>query len=203
MVVPRLPYDNKMTMVSSNVTPPSDVPSSPPLASIFNNTFRRRHQTIDEQIAAAPTTQIRSLQIEDLPRLKVHEGGYKANEYVLESWLHNRRPRTSWINRYGHLLVQIRGSSLGETFWMCVNCDKKRAVKVFRFSATSSAMRHLEHHLFKQSPSLFFGRIIESLHNPLWLGTVILAKVRTVDPIYITACELTSKLPFKVQAKPR
>jgi hypothetical protein len=84
-----------------NAAPSPDAP--PALAPIFGG-VRPRPRTVQEQLEAVAPVQTRSLTVEDLPRLTLLG---KGGQYVLESWLHSRRPRTSWITAHGHLLVQV------------------------------------------------------------------------------------------------
>ena len=130
-----------------NAAPSPDAP--PDLAPIFSG-VRPRPQTVQEQLEAIAPAQMRSLAVEDLPRLRLLG---KGGQYVLESWLHSRRPRTSWITAHGHLLVQVQATGLGETLWLCSTCDKRRKTKIYASAATSSAIRHLQlHHKINEDP---------------------------------------------------
>src|SRR3981081_283336 len=77
------------------------------IAPIFGGGIQPRRTIIKEQIDNIPLVQTRSLDVEGLPRLEIHKGIYKGSKYVLESWLHSHRPKTSWVNAHGFLLLPV------------------------------------------------------------------------------------------------
>jgi len=128
--------------LSTASAPPSTAPAALALAPVFRSA-RARNPTIREQINAAPPAEIRSREVDGLPRLRVYAGPNQG-DYILESWVHNRRSRRSWINEYGEWLVLVTPTGLGETYWACGRCDNKRKYRLFAVVATSSASRHLK-----------------------------------------------------------
>jgi hypothetical protein len=92
--------------------------------------------------------------ITDLPRILISDGR-KKGEWVLESWLHSERARTSWVSEQGLILVQVLDGALGEMTWFCRHCDTRHVLKFYTFSTTSSPEKHLkkQHRLVKLSDS--------------------------------------------------
>jgi hypothetical protein len=136
-----------------NEPEPAVQPAAPIIAPIFTLS-RPRQPTIHEQISSAPRERLRTRLVADLPRILI-SSGKKQGEWILESWLHNERARTSWVAQQGHILVQILDGAAAETAWFCRHCDARRVLKFYTFTATSSPEKHLrkQHRLVKPSES--------------------------------------------------
>lgn len=150
-------------LLSEDSTPASTPASTPgpstpgtPVAPIFAG-GRLRHTTLQEQIDAVPPNSTLATDITNLPRLII-SGGSNRGHYILEKWLHNSRPRRSWINDYGHHLVRLDSrvsTDVKGVFWACSLCDKRRRFNLYAIKATSSAQRHLkdQHHISESGQS--------------------------------------------------
>ncbi|KAK4234939.1 hypothetical protein C8A03DRAFT_37250 [Achaetomium macrosporum] len=67
------------------------------------------------------------------PKVRLH-----GKTYILEEWLHRKRPRTSWIGDHGRFLTEVVGGRDVGPFWCCGYCGQ-----VFAAKATSSPGVHL------------------------------------------------------------
>ena len=122
-----------------------------PFACLYTNRFTiiislalvsRPAQSLASQFAAIPDEATKVASIEDLPTITI-TGSYHG-QYILETWLHRKRKRSSWISKHGLYLVKISdsGTASGE-FWLCGLCDSQKRTKLFDSKATSSSMQHL------------------------------------------------------------
>ena len=75
--------------------------------------------------------------VDDLPRVKV-----RGKEYILESLLYLKRPRTAYIYREEHGYALIKWP-FKKPYWACKRCDDKGQTKLFVATATSNATNHL------------------------------------------------------------
>ena len=118
--------------------PPPDNPDAPPPRRLINLPRLGREPSIAEQNEAhhnksldlEPNSVIR--EIEDLPRIKL-----AGKEYILESLLHMKRNRTSFVynkdNGYG--LIEWPSK---KPFWACKRCDDKGNPKIFVATSTGN-----------------------------------------------------------------
>jgi hypothetical protein len=67
------------------------------------------------------------------PKVRLH-----ARNYILEEWLHRKRPRTSWISEHGRFLIEVIGGRNEGHYWCCGYCGQ-----IFAAKATSSPGVHL------------------------------------------------------------
>ncbi|KAK3307655.1 uncharacterized protein B0T15DRAFT_530765 [Chaetomium strumarium] len=72
----------------------------------------------------------------DWPKVRLH-----GRNYILEDWLHRKRPRTSWIGDHGRFLSEVIGGRDVGRFWCCGYCGQ-----IFAAKATSSPGVHLNQH---------------------------------------------------------
>jgi hypothetical protein len=98
-----------------NAPEPAVQAAAPTIAPIFA-LGRSRQPTILEQINSIPRERLQTRLVTDLPRILISDGR-KKGEWVLESWLHSERARTSWVSEQGLILVQVLDGAPGETTW--------------------------------------------------------------------------------------
>lgn len=81
-----------------------------------------------------------------LPKIIIPVGNQFRGCYVLESWLGSgKKPRRSWICRYGFVLIQLHENNRSKVFWACKICDEKSEYKLFSLlTSNSSAASHLQ-----------------------------------------------------------
>jgi hypothetical protein len=153
-----LPTTIAMPSPDFNEAEPAVQPAAPILAPIFAS-GRVRHPSILEQIKSTPRERLQTRHLDDLPRILISDGKLKG-EWVLESWLHSERARTSWVSENGLILLQITHGAAGAATWFCRHCDARRVHKAYAFAATTSAEKYLkkQHRLGKASPFQTCGR---------------------------------------------
>jgi hypothetical protein len=102
--------------------------------SIQSNTPIR---SIREQSETDNLSQISSAtSIDDLPRVTIGD-----RSFILENYLHTKRPRHSWVWEHGIALVE---QPKQDVQWCCKLCDEAHHPQLYSAHTTSNAERHLK-----------------------------------------------------------
>jgi hypothetical protein len=106
--------------------------------SAFSQT-RLERQAVATQSTIDLSVLSKATSIDDLPLIHADK-----KCFILESWLHKKRVRNSWIYRYGKLLVEIVDGIEKDIWWHCNHCGQRHIDQLYKIQYTGNAMKHLE-----------------------------------------------------------